>query len=45
MLPDNVLAFVRTFVPKNHGILIVLMLIVIYVYVSCDYFTCIFILS
>ena len=35
ILPDNVLAFVHTFVPKNHGILIVLMPIVIYVYVRC----------
>ena len=43
ILPDYVLAFVHTFVPKNHGILIVLMLIVIYVYVNCYYFTCIII--
>ena len=45
ILPDNVLAFVHTFVPKNHGILIVFILIVIYVFVGCYYFTCIFSLS
>ena len=45
ILPDNVLAFVHTFVPKNHGILIVFILIVIYVFVSYYYFTCIFSLS